>query len=48
MGDMTPIGDAVTEFVIGANKRAYSDDIVDAAKRCLVDSQYPHAPENTP
>lgn len=37
MTDATPIGDAVTDFITEAGSRSYEDDIIDAAKRCLVD-----------
>jgi len=37
MSQETPIGAAVTEFVMAAGSRSYEDEIVDLAKRCLVD-----------
>lgn len=32
-----PIGDAAADFIARANERNYSPDVVDMAKRCLVD-----------
>ncbi len=37
MSDATPIGTATAQFIADAQSRTYSDNIIDLAKRCLVD-----------
>ena len=37
MSQETPISAAVTDFVVTTDSRIYEDEILDLAKRCLVD-----------